>query len=173
MLVSFFPLKIHETKEVGHALDSSLLWPEHIWCKTRCWSLPPILGVNCARGRRSRGGGWGEWSRAVGGKGEVFNKNFRWKFFYESCHLMNVFYLRKLSTDESFILMKVALWWKLCIDESLSSLRSDSLWCFKFYLKVKEAIDLAGQKSAAGRVKAVEALCTGENKSQLPSLTFQ
>jgi len=27
--------------------------------------------------------------------------------------------------------------------------------------KVKEAIDLAGQKSAAGRVKAVEALCTG------------
>ena len=30
-------------------------------------------------------------------------------------------------------------------------------------LQVKEAIDLAGQKSAAGRVKAVEALCTGEN----------
>ena len=30
--------------------------------------------------------------------------------------------------------------------------------------QVKEAIDLAGQKSAAGRVKAVEALCTG-NKS--------
>ena len=30
-------------------------------------------------------------------------------------------------------------------------------------VKVKEAIDLAGQKSAAGRVKAVEALCTGKN----------
>ena len=30
---------------------------------------------------------------------------------------------------------------------------------------VKEAIDLAGQKSAAGRVKAVEALCTGRNES--------
>ena len=28
--------------------------------------------------------------------------------------------------------------------------------------QVKEAIDLAGQKSAAGRVKAVEALCTGK-----------
>ena len=32
--------------------------------------------------------------------------------------------------------------------------------------KVKEAIDLAGQKSAAGRVKAVEALCTGREKSR-------
>ena len=38
------------------------------------------------------------------------------------------------------------------------------LWITIGIPQVKEAIDLAGQKSAAGRVKAVEALCTG-NKS--------
>lgn len=34
--------------------------------------------------------------------------------------------------------------------------------------KVKEAIDLAGQKSAAGRVKALDALCTGLNRRYSP-----
>ena len=43
------------------------------------------------------------------GKVKFLIKIFDESFFYESCHLMNVFYLRKLSTDESFILMKVAL----------------------------------------------------------------